>query len=388
MSAATRQALRQACQAALPWIEHRHPHHHHPHSQSESTPHTRIESRTPHPSNLSARPAVTIPGSHLPPPGPLEGPTAIIYGANGQTWSIPSIAWETYSSAIRCESLPLWDGPALDGQRAFVQMAINPAHYERIRTEYLHSDDDRRLWSLISDSVRDRQDLHRIYVGAASRTRILVEQARQSRLHHLLLQYASDRSAEWFSQQPAGTPPPPTTAPPPSDCPAPTQIPTTPAPRSTTPNSYSGALRTPGGGESSSRPNQAGNSKPAPSDSSIAPTAIKKPTAPSKSKLSPPLPRKPTPYAKNKPTILSKPVKPIEIPICYKCERENPVPGAEIGHWANDCPLTVCPVCNKSKPGHYRYSCPEYVCIVCDKLEPETPRNKMPSYGSQRKRRS
>ena len=214
MSATTRQALRQACQAALPPI---------PIPSPYPLP---VRIHTPYPNRITNSPPLEPISPPPPSPSPDHTSTSqdqskvLSESSTEQRTNLlhPLRPLPPLPTPVQSEHLPLWDGPSLDGQRAFVHMALNPSHYDRIRTEYLRNDADREDWSRIADAVRDRQDLHRLYVGAASRTRLLVEQARQSRVHDLLLQYANDRSQEWFSQQPAGTPTPPPAPSPTPDC--------------------------------------------------------------------------------------------------------------------------------------------------------------------------
>ena len=62
---------------------------------------------------------------------------------------------------------------------------------------------------------------------------------------------------------------------------------------------------------------------------------------------------------------------------CRKCERLC-LPA--VGHWANNCPNTVCPVCNEENPGHYSTTCPEYKCPICKVVQAGHKRAECPGY--------
>ena len=62
---------------------------------------------------------------------------------------------------------------------------------------------------------------------------------------------------------------------------------------------------------------------------------------------------------------------------CKKCLRLR-LPSH--GHWASDCPNTICPICRRTAPGHYRWTCPSYFCTICETQNPRHKTTQCPKY--------
>jgi hypothetical protein len=264
----------------------------------------------------------------LPGPNPKSNPT--------QPISIPD---------SRREAMRLWDGPALRHSGTFRAMVGSPDHFTRFGTEYLHNADQRNQWCLIGDAVQKLERLHRNYVDTARRTALLVTSARSLGLPEAYAQYVGEVKVDPFPPSrrsgiatngihhgPDPTPIPATT----SD-----RLPPTPLrnePRRSIPGTK--------GSVPTVTPRPDGVHRPTPSAQPSLPKPLIKPI--------------PT-----KPRAMRNEFDPNAT--CLKCKRLN-LPN--LGHWANNCPNTICSLCKKSAPGHYKYGCPRYICTCCHTANP------------------
>lgn len=257
----------------------------------------------------------------------------------------------------RRENVRLWDGPALRHSGTFRAMVGSPDHFTRFGTEYLHNANQRNQWCFIGDAIQKLECLHRDYVDTARRTALLVASARSLGLPEAYATYVEQVKVDPF---------------PPSrrsgittngihDKTNPTPVPDTPT-RKLPPAPLRNLPRGSSTRHQGSIPGVTTRID-----------GIHRQGTTMGSPLSNPVPTEPramrTQFDPNT--------------TCLKCKRLN-LPN--LGHWANNCPHTICSLCKKSAPGHYKYGCPHYICTCCNVTNPGHKPTECPELPARRER--